>query len=468
MKFTARVFWSAGVVLVVACASVAVGVSASGALRRPGASLGLAVHGSWVPAHTPIVRGPLLNIHHLSASRSTLALAARNAVRELAGSGDSSSVSWDPATGLWDRQKRPAGVPPGWSPPMWWQSGLALRALIRYLERTHNTQPVYQQLIATTYRLNYNGPGLAGPHGQRFANRYMDDTGWWALAWLEAARYELSDRRDVSAANLYLRAAEWDADYLYSRPRPCGGGGIEWRMGRSTNTITNAELISLAAQLAQMRAAPGPLQNRAEAWMWLSDAKQTLAWLQRSGLIDSATGAVFGGYDRRCRAAGRELTYMGGEVADALVEVGTAESDPSYYAKAAVFIDHVLDPSARMLAGGILQEQCESRAGLCAGRSYNLTVYKGLFVDAVSDWTAATSGTTFEPFLRAQADAVIADSASNGRQPTSCRTPHSCQIGLYWSRRVDPLKAPIPITTGTQIAGLTALTAALAVSPDAG
>ena len=156
-------------------------------------------------------------------------------------------------------------------------------------------------------------------------------------------------------------------------------------------------------------------------------------------------------------------------MADALVQVGTAESDPSYYHQAAVFIDHVLDPSARMLARGVLQEQCESRVGLCAGHSYNITVYKGLFVDAVSDWAAATSATTFDRFLRAQADAVIADSASNGRvQPTSCRTPHSCQIGLYWSRRVDPLKAPIPITTGTQIAGLTALTAALPASPDAG
>ena len=327
MRGKARVFWAAGVVLLVACASVAVGVSASGALRRRAPSLGLAGHGSPVPGSRPIVRGPLLNIHRLSASGrasgNTLALAARNAVRELAGSGDSSSVSWDPATGLWDRQKRPTGVPPGWSPPMWWQSGLALRALIRYLERTHNTQPFYQQLIATTYRSNYNGPGLTGPHGQRFANRYMDDTGWWALAWLEAARYELADRGDVDAANQYLRAAEWDANYLYSRPRPCGGGGIEWRIGRSTNTVTNAEFISLAAQLAQMRAAPGPLQNRAEAWMWLSDAKQTLAWLQRSGLIDSATGAVFGGYDHRCRPAGRELMYMAGEVADALVQVGT-------------------------------------------------------------------------------------------------------------------------------------------------
>ncbi len=395
-------------------------------------------------------------------------MAAASAVRELAGSGDLSSVSWDPATGLWDRQRRPADAPPGWSPPMWWQSGLALRALIRYLERTHNTQPVYQHLIDTTYRVNDHGPGLSVPHGQRFGNRYMDDTGWWALAWLEAARYELSDRGDVAASNRYLQAAEWDADYLYSRPRPCGGGGIEWRVGRSTNTITNAEFISLAAQLAQVRAAPGPLQDRAEASMWLSDAKRTLAWLQNSGLINSGTGTVFGGYDRRCKPAGRELTYMGGEVADALVQVGNAESDRSYYDKAAVFIDHVLDPSAGMLARGVLQEQCERRVSLCAGHSYNITVYKGLFVDAVSDWTAATSATTFDAFLRTQADAMIANSASDGRRRTACRTAHSCQIGLYWSRRVNPLKAPIPITTGTQIAGLSALTAALAVSSAAG
>jgi hypothetical protein len=439
-------------------ATVGVGATQSNALRD--AIMNPAAHVHTAPPLT-VAAAPAIK----TDNRHALALAANNAARELAGSGDSSSAAWDPASGLWDRQKRPAAAPPGWSPPIWWQSGLALRALIRYLERTHNTQPVYQRLISATFSLNYHPSGLTGPRGHRFANRFMDDTGWWGLAWLEAARYELMDRHDVAAASKYLQAAEWVAKFMYALPRPCGGQGIEWKIGHPPNTITNAEFISLAAELAQARSAPGPLQDRAKAAVSLSMATQTLSRLERSRLINTRTGFVWGGFSRSCRRSGGPLTYMEGEVADALVQVGTAESDPSYYHQAAVFINRVLQPWNGWLVRGVLRERCEGRRRLCTSYSYNITVYKGLFDDAVSDWTRATRATTYVPFLLAQAHAVMAEGASNGRHRTACRTPGSCQIGLYWSRLVNPRRAPIPITPGTQTSGLTALTNALAVRP---
>ena len=94
------------------------------------------------------------------------------------------------------------------------------------------------------------------------------------------------------------------------------------------------------------------------------------------------------------------------------------------------------------------------------GHSYNITVFKGLFTDAVADWQAATGSTRYDPFLTAQARAVLANSnGSSGRR--ACRTPASCQLAMYWARRVPRVHAPIPPTPGSQAAGLSALSDAL-------
>jgi hypothetical protein len=70
----------------------------------------------------------------------------------------------------------------------------------------------------------------------------MDDTGWWALAWLAAARYELIVRRDDADAIRFLAVSEWDADYIARQPRRCGG--IVWRLGTPPDTVANAEYIA--------------------------------------------------------------------------------------------------------------------------------------------------------------------------------------------------------------------------------
>jgi hypothetical protein len=373
--------------------------------------------------------------------------AAANAALELAGTGDGSLVAWNPRTGLWGDG----------NPAAWWQSAIDLYSLVRYLEVAHKSTPAYQRLIETTYRLNISLPGTNMPRD--FANEFMDDTAWWGIAWLEASEYELGVRHDVRDARRFLAVAEWDASYIYSRPRPCRTEGIEWQIAYPPDTITNAEFITLAARLALLRQQPGALHDASKAQTWLSDAQQILGWLQSSGLVDLGNGIVRDGYNGRCKAVGGPLTYTQGEIAEALVRLGEATRQARYYELAAGFLNHALTRSSRMLADGVLQEPCEAERGLCStgARAIDQTIYKGVLVDAVADWTQATGATTYDYFLTLQARAVLANSASDGEQLTLCQTAHTCQIGFYWARRVAPLQAPMPVNAGTQASGLEAL-----------
>ena len=120
-------------------------------------------------------------------------------------------------------------------------------------------------------------------------------------------------------------------------------------------------------------------------------------------------------------------------------------------------------PTMGMVSGGVLQEPCESRRAACAGYSYNITVFKGMLDRTVRDWSEATRSVAFDWFLEAQARAVIAHAASNGKKRTGCQTPRSCVLGMYWARSISPTRQPKLPNAGSQAAGLEALTSGLVV-----
>jgi hypothetical protein len=414
-------------------------------------------------AHSPLAKlpppplAPTVSATGASRLSRRLARAAGDAASELADSGDNSAVGWDSGSGLWTREYRPIGIAHGWRAPWWWQSALSLSSLTRYLEQARDAAPFYRGLIADTYAAGVRMPGTDSPRD--FANQFMDDTGWWGMAWLQASRYELGVVHDLATARRYLAVAEWDAAHIERSPRSCGG--IEWQIDYPADTITNAEFISLTAQLAQVREDPGPFHDPTAARRWLSEAGRALGWLERSGLVHLGRGTVADALTSRCRVIGGPVDYTEGEVADALVQMGLATGQAAYFDQAAAFLNRVLNPRLGMLGGGILQQPCEGSAGLCAqnAHAYDSAAYKGLFVDAVLDWSQATGSTTYDPFLEQQGRAVLANSASDGVGRSSCTTAQACQLGFYWSRRVPPGSAPILDTAGSQESGLTALTA---------
>lgn len=387
--------------------------------------------------------------HRAAGSRApsqppSFSVAASRGIQELLGSGDHSPIGWNQNAGLWG----------GYSPSDWWQSALAVTTLVRYAERIHSAAPVYQRVLLRTYRHNVYGARW------QFANSYMDDTAWWGLAWLAASEYELSYRNDVKDAARFLATAEWEARYIAAHPRPCGG--IEWSVGTPPNTITNAQFITLTAELYRFRSVPGPFYNPAIASTWLTDAQTALSWFENSGLVNLQTGRVIDSLTPACQVTGSTLTYTEGEVAEALTQMGNVTSDPSYYQQAAGFLNFTISPSSGLTAGGVLQEHCEAVLGACGRVRFrnDLPAFKGIFVNAVVDYEVSTQSNAYTGFLHAQAAAVIQNAIRGPHNDLAhCAAPHTCQFSFHWTGERDP--APLGITLGGQVSALDALTAVL-------
>jgi hypothetical protein len=379
----------------------------------------------------------------------SFALAARNGVKQLIGLGGPSPVSQQ-ADGLWG----------GHTLPNWWESALALLALTRYVERTHSTQPIYQRAILKLYHHNVVRPGTHAP--LNFGNEFNDDTGWWGVAWLEAARYELYVRHDMTYATKFLNVAEWDANFISAQSRRCGG--IEWGMGKPPDTITMAEFLSLTAGLYSLRnAASSPFHDAAKAAHWRADTMWGWGWLRHSKLINVKIGRV---YDKllpgSCKRWGGPLTYSEGWVAEALVKMAVAFHSPTYFRYAKAFLHYAVTPTDGLIQNGIIREKCEAGDRSCKGLKTTLDIpaWKGLLVNALSDWDAATGRKTFEPVIRAQATAIVNDSILVEVRHR-CASPNTCLFSQFWIQPKDYGAWTPEATVGGQESAIDALTAAL-------
>ena len=379
-----------------------------------------------------------------TASAPGWATDAHYGIQELTGSGDGSPVSWSSSTGLWGGQ----------SAPYWWQSAIAVTTLARYGERTSDQSGPVNNVLVQTYRLNVQ----SSPNGSRnFINSYSDDTAWWGMAWLAAAQWELNYRNDQKDAARFLAVAEADASYINQLPHPCGG--IQWSPGNGPHTISQAGFITLTAALARFRQVSGPFHNSSLASQWLTDATMAWSWLQSSGLVDTSTGRVT--YDSigsttNCQDfLGGPVTYSQGEVADALVQLGLALNDPSYFITAQKFIQYTLNDS-QFVYNGVLQNRCEAISNNCESnpRQLDITAFKGIFMWAVGDWSAATGSSAFSSFDQAQATAIVNNAIYNGSgvQQPGCTSATTCQLAFSWARLISP---PL-ITNGTQTSALAA------------
>jgi hypothetical protein len=410
----------------------------------------------------------------LAGPAPSVSKAAREGVYELIGwtpgPGDGSwntdgrnEVRWNYNSGLWG----------GPELSHWWQSALVLRTVVRYLEHTGTVGPIYQTLLERTYSLEVHHPiAIASDY---FVNKYGDDTGWWGLAWLEASKYEQRYLHNLGDAQTFLSTAEYDARHMMGMKKSCGG--FIWEVGYPSNTATNAEFIALAAELAAFRSAPGPFHDSAKAGKWLRAARSDLNWLEHSGLVDMQAGRVHDHLTHSCHLVGGPLTYTEGQTADALVQMGNALHQPSYYGDAERFLSFIANRRASKMdtPEGVLQEQCESLPAACVpGRGARVgnartpgenfldqLVYKGIVAQALGDYVQATGSARYKAYLRTQATAVIYNAIADGRgRPATCSSPTSCQFAFHWGSPIHPSRRPI-VTTATQMSGLAALTGAL-------
>lgn len=403
--------------------------------------------------HRPVAHHGVRRTHHRAPTRWShiWSVDAQRGVREFLG-GDITRVGWSHKLAEWG----------GTVGPHWWQSALAILTLVKYAEQTNSHNRRLQHVIDVTYNKGVRQPHTDQPFD--FINQYMDDNVWWGLAWLNASQYELYYRHNIHDATRFLRVAEKDAIWV-AHKRQCGG--IVWSLGSPAGTITNAEYVALTAELSQYRRTSAAFHDPGLAARWLSDARRSLGWLQRVKLVNLGAGTIKDSLaPHRCQTrTGGPLAYSEGEVADALVQLGNTLNDPSYYRTAARFLRYVMRPSNGWVVHGVLQEHCEADA-LCThnslGNRYDVTAFKGIFVQAVADWTAATGSHEFEPFLAAQARAVVHNAIEGPTHNGVCPSAHSCQFAFSWAQpfRATPSYEQLA-TAGTQESALAALTAVL-------
>ncbi len=367
---------------------------------------------------------------------------------------------WNYQTGLWGAH----------SLSHWWQSALALRTLVRYAEDTNDTDAGVQAILQRTFQREAGHTPDEPPFAiasNDFVNPFMDDTAWWGLAWLEASKYELNVRHDLADARTFLRTAVHDATYVEKSQRSCGG--IEWQIGFPTDTITNAEYITLSAALANYLNGAGPLQDTAGASKWLSQATGQMQWLESHKLVNISAGTVHDSLNAACNGlVAGPITYTEGQVADALVQIGAVKHDPSYYKQANNFLHYVVSKQSGMVdAKGIVQEPCERATLGCltSGSYLDSLPWKGILVQGFSDYAAATGDPRYDGFLRRQAWAVVHNAILGpNSQPGNCSSPSSCQFVFYWGWPLTPSRSEF-VDQATQMDALDALTASLALRP---
>lgn len=264
----------------------------------------------------------------------------------------------------------------------WWGGAVALTGIIGNADVTN--MPSYRYAISTTYDRNV---GAARGH---FRNEYSDDTGWWAMAWLDA--YDLTgDRR-------YLDTARTAAHHMHTFWTGACGGGIRWLEGTTYKAaISNSLYIQVNAALAS-RTGDATFRTRATTG-W--------AWFAASGLI-GADGLVRDGLSESgCAPGGTVFSYNQGVLMSGLTELSALTGDPAPRNRARQVADATTRPGSALTdSGGILHDPPEGWDDCAKDGAY----FKAALARGLAELDAALSGHPYTVYLDRQAASAYARS----------------------------------------------------------
>ena len=296
------------------------------------------------------------------------ARAADHRVSEQATAAAETAMRWyDPETGLWKTTN-------------WWNAANILTGLMDLDLEDHSRR--YAGVAANTWAQ------AVDQQGGNFTNEYLDDTGWWGLAWLRA--YELTGEQR------YLDTAIADAQHMWDYHDDTCGGGIWWNYDkRYKNSITNELFIKLAAQLHNTL--PGDE-------VWGARARDTWHWFRDSGLINDDYSISDGlNYDT-CRNDGTTLvfSYNQGVILGGLVELDKAGEAGALDMANRIATAAVTSPT--LAPGGILADPGEPQS---SGGADGPT-FKGVFTRNLGELDRHVGGRPlYRDFLQRQARSII-------------------------------------------------------------
>jgi predicted alpha-1,6-mannanase (GH76 family) len=293
---------------------------------------------------------------------------------------------YDPSTGLY----KTTG---------WWNSANAITVLVDYARVSKSTE--YDSVLANTFTAAPN-TGESQKTRAGFLNKYLDDEGWWALAWIDA--YDLTHNKAYLAMGESIfadMAGEWDDT--------CGGG-IWWSKDRNyKNAIANELFLSVAGHLANRTS--GSARSGYQSW-----ANREWKWFEGTGMIN-AKGLINDGLNivggrgaaASCTNNGRTIwTYNQGVVLGGLVELAAADHDPNLKMAA----QNIATAAITQLAdeNGVLHDPCEPKCGADGVQ------FKGIFVRNLVLLEKTQPQKSYKSFIDKNADTLWKDAQGRGFQ----------------------------------------------------
>ena len=127
----------------------------------------------------------------------------------------------------------------------WWNSANAITVLANYARVSG--RKTYVPVLKNTFR-------QAQTEHAEFLNKFYDDEGWWALAWIDA--YDLTGKKAylaMSQATFEDMAGGWDSTVC--------GGGIWWSKDRQYNNAIAEQVRAATAKLDDARRRDGSVSE---------------------------------------------------------------------------------------------------------------------------------------------------------------------------------------------------------------